>query len=147
MRTIMIRLSTALLAAAALTAAGPPLPASASAAETADARLMTGRPVPAQPAEPAPGEPETREYQCGSAGLWVVAKSADDKENACERAKKVAKAAIEGSAPGPDSGSGLTVEVDGQQWSCQSRQGDDEVNPHSLCASLAQEEEQVRLYS
>ncbi|MGR6920195.1 hypothetical protein ACU635_38685 [[Actinomadura] parvosata] len=60
----------------------------------------------------------------------------------------MAKEAVEGGAPGPSGGmSGLTVQVDGQTWSCQDRQSDEDVNPHTLCANTSRESEQVRLYS
>jgi hypothetical protein len=61
---------------------------------------------------------------------------------------KVAKAAIEGGAPGPPGGfTSLTVQVDGQTWSCQDRQGDNDENPHGMCANNSRESEQIRLYS
>jgi hypothetical protein len=142
-----LRDSIVLLAAGAFATVAAALPPTSSTPET--------RPGAASPAArhsvalaSAPEEPGGREYQCGTVGLAVEAKSAEDKESACDTAGKVAKAAIEGSLPGSAAGmSGLTVEVDGQTWSCQDRQGDDDVNPHTMCANSSRESEQVRLYS
>ncbi|NBE93828.1 hypothetical protein FE391_07010 [Nonomuraea sp. KC401] len=98
--------------------------------------------------DPAPADAAIREYQCGNLGLAVVANSSEDKEAACETAMKVAKAAIEGSPPGPaGEAAGLTVEVDGQTWWCRDRQSDEDVNPHGMCVNGSRESETVRLYS
>lgn len=78
----------------------------------------------------------------------MVAKSVHARKGACETVRKVAKAAMDGSAPGTSGFAGLTVQVDGQTWVCQDRQGDDDPDPHGLCANTGDEsEEEVRLYS
>ncbi|TDD18942.1 hypothetical protein [Nonomuraea diastatica] len=148
MGKIAIRASIALLAAGAFTTVAAALPPTSSvpASRPGVASLAAYRPVSLNPAS---GEPVTREYQCGTVGLDVVASSSEEREYACDTAKKVAKAAMEGGAPGPAGGwsSGLTIEVDGQTWSCQNRQGDDDPDPHGMCVNNSRESEQVRLYS
>ncbi|AQZ63780.1 unnamed protein product [[Actinomadura] parvosata subsp. kistnae] len=122
----------------------------AAAALTPTAAVARTQPASAHhlAADPGPGEAASKTHKCGEIGLSIEARSADDKESACETAKKVAKEAIEGSAPGPARGlSGLTVQVDGQTWTCQDRQSDEDPDPHTLCANTSRDSEQVLLYS
>jgi hypothetical protein len=102
MGTIAIRVSVAVLAAGISATVAAALPATSAAPGGGSAAS------PPFVRDPAPGEDAAKEFQCGTVGLSVVAKSVYDREGACETARKVAKAAMDGSAPGTSGFAGLT---------------------------------------